>query len=54
LETSGSATLICLLPACWISGSATPSWSTRSRMTSIARWIASGPGGGWPARGLTS
>ncbi len=28
-------------PERWISGSATPSWSTRSRMMSSERWIAS-------------
>ena len=40
--TTGSATLICVSPVRWISGSETPSWSMRSRMTSIARSIASG------------
>ncbi len=40
-STSGSATVICSVPDCWISGSATPRESTRLRMISIARLIAS-------------
>ena len=54
MPMSGRATLICSEPDCWISGSATPSWSTRSRMTSIVRCSVSLVGAGSPARGLTS
>jgi hypothetical protein len=39
--TSGRATEICVWPERWISGSATPSWSTRSRMMSMERSTAS-------------
>ena len=42
LAAFGSATAIWLSPVRWISGSATPSWSMRLRMTSIARSSASG------------
>jgi hypothetical protein len=40
--TPGRPTEICFCPRRWISGSATPSWSTRSRMMSIERSIAAG------------
>ena len=40
--TLGRPTVIRLPPVVWISGSATPSWSTRLRMMSTARWSASG------------
>jgi hypothetical protein len=39
--TSGSPTAIWSRPERWISGSETPSWSTRSRMMSIERLTAS-------------
>ena len=39
--TSGRSTSIWSVPAFWREGSATPSWSTRSRMMSTERWMAS-------------
>ena len=39
---SGRPTVIWLLPLVWISGSVTPSWSTRSRMMLTARLSAAG------------
>ena len=43
----GSETWIWSEPVRLISGSATPSWSTRSRMMSIARFSESGVTADW-------
>src|SRR4051794_10553392 len=51
-ETPGRPTAIWSRPARWISGSETPSWSTRWRMMSTARSRASWVTVGWAELGL--